>query len=97
MTFTRLSSKGLMISAIKDDNPVVFIDDRLLHYIEGEVPEEIYEVPIGKANILKEGKAITVEEEQQLESGVSQDFVRLSVGIENIEDIIADLDKGLNA
>jgi len=53
-------AKGLMISAIKDDNPVIFIDDRWLHGIEDDVPEDIYEVPIGKANILREGKDITV-------------------------------------
>ena len=48
------------ISAIKDDNPVVYIDDRWLHAIQGGVPEEIYEVPIGKAKIRKEGSDLTL-------------------------------------
>jgi pyruvate dehydrogenase E1 component beta subunit len=53
-------AKGLMISAIKDDNPVVFIDDRWLHETEGHVPEEIYDVSIGEAAVRDEGKDITI-------------------------------------
>lgn len=53
-------AKGLLISAIEDPNPVIYIDDRWLYNEEGEVPEEIYTVPIGKGNILKEGKDVTV-------------------------------------
>ena len=41
--------KGLLISAIRDPNPVLFVDDRWLYCITEEVPEEEYEVPIGKA------------------------------------------------
>lgn len=53
-------AKGLLISSIEDDNPVIFIEHRWLHNIFGEVPEEIYRVPIGKAKIMSEGKDITV-------------------------------------
>lgn len=53
-------AKGLMIAAIKDENPVIYIDDRWLYNLEGEVPEEIYEVPIGKAIIRREGKDVTL-------------------------------------
>src|SRR3989344_1384828 len=53
-------AKGLMVAAIKEKNPIVYIDDRWLYADEGEVPEEIYEVPIGKGIIRKEGKDITV-------------------------------------
>jgi acetoin:2,6-dichlorophenolindophenol oxidoreductase subunit beta len=60
MPATPYDAKGLMIAAIRDPNPVVYIDDRLLYRQEGEVPEEIYEVEIGKGNILKEGKDVTV-------------------------------------
>jgi len=60
MPSTPYDAKGLLISAIKDDNPVVFIDDRWLHALEGDVPEEIYEVPIGKASIRREGNDITL-------------------------------------
>ena len=60
MPSTPYDAKGLMISAIKDDNPVIFIDDRWLYHLEDHVPEEIYEVPVGKAIIRREGKDVTV-------------------------------------
>jgi len=60
MPATPYDAKGLMVSAIKEDNPVMYIDDRWLHDIQGSVPEEIYEVPIGKAIIRKEGADITL-------------------------------------
>lgn len=53
-------AKGLLVSAIEDNNPVVYIEHRWLHGIFGEVPKEIYRVPIGKAKVMKEGKDITV-------------------------------------
>lgn len=53
-------AKGLLISAIRDPNPVVFIDDRWLYGKEDFVPEEIYELPIGKAVIRNEGTDVTL-------------------------------------
>jgi pyruvate dehydrogenase E1 component beta subunit len=53
-------AKGLMIAAIRDDNPVVYIDDRWLYAVDDEVPEEIYEIPIGKAMVRREGKDVTI-------------------------------------
>jgi len=60
MPSTPYDAKGLMISAIKDENPVVYIDERWLYTMEGDVPEEIYSVPIGKGVIRKKGKDITL-------------------------------------
>ncbi|HRT84603.1 MAG TPA: pyruvate dehydrogenase complex E1 component subunit beta [Bacteroidales bacterium] len=60
MPSTPYDAKGLMISAIKDDNPVVYIDDRWLYGIEDDVPEDIYEVPIGKGILRKEGSDVSV-------------------------------------
>jgi pyruvate/2-oxoglutarate/acetoin dehydrogenase E1 component len=60
MPSTPYDAKGLMIAAIKDDNPVVYMDDRWLYNLEGEVPEEIYSVPIGKGIIRREGKDVTL-------------------------------------
>ena len=60
MPSTPYDAKGLMVAAIRDPNPVVFIDDRWLYQEEGVVPEEIYEVPIGKAIIRRPGKDITL-------------------------------------
>jgi len=60
MPSTPYDAKGLMIAAIKDDNPVVFIDDRWLYSSEEIVPEEIYSVPIGKGIIRKSGSDVTI-------------------------------------
>lgn len=60
MPSTAYDAKGLMISAIKDDNPVIYIDDRWLYGVEDDVPDEIYPVPIGKGIIRRKGKDLTV-------------------------------------
>ncbi len=60
MPSTPYDAKGLMISALKDDNPVVYVDDRWLHRLEDDVPEEIYEVPIGKGIIRRKGSDLTI-------------------------------------
>ncbi|MFC1815641.1 alpha-ketoacid dehydrogenase subunit beta [Thermodesulfobacteriota bacterium] len=60
MPATPYDAKGLMISAINDDNPVVFIDDRWLYDREEVVPEETYEVPIGKGIVKRKGKDVTL-------------------------------------
>lgn len=53
-------AKGLMVSAIKNDNPVLFFEHKLLYNEKGEVPEEEFEVPIGVADVKREGTDITV-------------------------------------
>jgi pyruvate dehydrogenase E1 component beta subunit len=53
-------AKGLLVASIQDENPVVYIDDRWLYSHVGEVPEELYSVPIGKGIIRKEGKDVTL-------------------------------------
>lgn len=60
MPTTPADAKGLLISAIRDDNPVVFIEHRWLYWQKGEVPEEPFTIPIGQTNILREGADITV-------------------------------------
>jgi pyruvate/2-oxoglutarate/acetoin dehydrogenase E1 component len=60
MPSTPYDAKGLMTAAIKDDNPVIYIDDRWLHGFEDHVPEEMYEVPIGKAVMRKQGSDVTL-------------------------------------
>lgn len=57
---TAYDVKGLLISAIRDPNPVVFIDDRWLYGKEDIVPEEIYEIPIGKGIVRMEGTDVTL-------------------------------------
>lgn len=53
-------AKGLMKSAIRDDNPVIFSDHKKLGGLIGDVPEEDYVVPIGKANVVRKGKDVTI-------------------------------------
>ena len=60
MPTTPADAKGLLLSSIFDDNPVVFIEHRWLHNSEGEVPEGDYRVPLGEANIVRSGNDITL-------------------------------------
>lgn len=53
-------AKGLLKTAIRDDNPVVFIENKVLYGKRGEVPEEEYLIPFGQANIVKEGQDVTI-------------------------------------
>ncbi len=60
MPATPYDAKGLLKAAIRDDNPVVFFEHKLLYKLKGEVPEEDYILPIGKADVKKEGKDVTI-------------------------------------
>ena len=53
-------AKGLLVSAVRDDNPVLYIDDRWLYTLEEEVPDEMFEVPLGKGRVRKEGSDVTI-------------------------------------
>jgi pyruvate dehydrogenase E1 component beta subunit len=60
MPATPYDVKGLLKSAIRDDNPIVFIEHKALHALKGSIPEKEYLVPIGKADIKKKGTDVTV-------------------------------------
>jgi acetoin:2,6-dichlorophenolindophenol oxidoreductase subunit beta len=53
-------AKGLLIQAIRDDDPVIFAEHKMLYDIAGEVPEESYAIPFGEANIAREGGDVTI-------------------------------------
>src|SRR3989344_5313827 len=57
---TPYDAKGLMIAAIRDNNPVIVIEHRWLYYQTGIVPEEPYVIPIGTAHVVRKGKDITI-------------------------------------
>ena len=57
---TPYDAKGCLIQSIRDDNPVVFVEHRLIHYQKGDVPESDYTVPFGQARVLSEGSDITL-------------------------------------
>jgi 2-oxoisovalerate dehydrogenase E1 component len=58
--FTAYDAKGLLKTAIRDDNPVVFIEHQLLYGDLGVVPEDEYLLPFGEAAVLREGKDVTL-------------------------------------
>lgn len=60
MPSTPYDVKGLLKSAVRDDNPVVFIEHKALYFTKGEVPEEEYLVPLGVADVKREGKNVTI-------------------------------------
>lgn len=53
-------AKGLLIQAIRDDDPVIFIESKALYGTEDEVPDEAYTIPFGEANVVREGEDITL-------------------------------------
>lgn len=57
---TPYDAKGLMIEAIRDNDPVIFCEHKLLYTMEGDVPEESYSIPFGEANIVRDGDDVTL-------------------------------------
>lgn len=53
-------AKGCLVTAIRDDNPVIFVEHRLLYSTEADVPEASYEVPFGRARVCRVGNDITI-------------------------------------
>lgn len=60
MPSTPYDVKGLLISSIEDDDPVIFIEHKGLYALEGEVPEEPYSIPLGEADVKREGRDVTI-------------------------------------
>ena len=60
MPATPYDAKGLLKAAIRNDNPVMFIEHKMLYGVEGPVPEEDYIVPLGVADVKREGSDVTI-------------------------------------
>jgi pyruvate/2-oxoglutarate/acetoin dehydrogenase E1 component len=60
MPATCADVKGLLKSAIRDDNPVIFIEHKLLYPTKGEIPEDEYVIPLGQAEVKRRGEDVTV-------------------------------------
>jgi pyruvate/2-oxoglutarate/acetoin dehydrogenase E1 component len=101
MPATPADAKGLLKAAIREDNPVVFIEHRGLYWTKGEIPEKDDVVPIGKAKVLRQGDQITIvalasmvgaalgAADELAEQGISVEVVDLrSVSPLDIETII---------
>jgi pyruvate/2-oxoglutarate/acetoin dehydrogenase E1 component len=57
---TPYDAKGLMKSAIRDDNPVVIFEDKMMYSVKGAVPEDDYTIPLGEADVKRSGEDITL-------------------------------------
>jgi pyruvate dehydrogenase E1 component beta subunit len=57
---TPYDTKGLLVQAIRDNDPVIFCEHKNLYGFEGEVPEALYAIPFGEANVVREGKDATI-------------------------------------
>ena len=57
---TPYDAKGLLIAAIRDDDPVLFFEHKALYTTEGDVPEEPYAIPFGEAAVMREGGDVTI-------------------------------------
>ncbi len=60
MPSTPYDVKGLLLASIRDDNPVVFVEHKLLYKIKGPVPEEEYTIPLGVADVKRPGRDVTI-------------------------------------
>jgi 2-oxoisovalerate dehydrogenase E1 component len=60
MPSTPFDAKGLLKASIRDDNPVMFIEHKMLYGVNGHVPEEDYVIPLGVADVKREGSDVTV-------------------------------------
>ncbi|MBM3138177.1 MAG: alpha-ketoacid dehydrogenase subunit beta [Chloroflexi bacterium] len=53
-------AKGLLLAALEDNNPVMFFEHKVLYKTKGDVPEEMYTIPLGKSHVVREGAHLTV-------------------------------------
>jgi len=81
-------AKGMLISAIRDNNPVIFIEHRWLHSVKDNVSELMFEVPLDKARIIKSGQDLTITaySYQVLEAlRIAEEFESIGISIEVID------------
>ena len=85
---TPYDAKGLLNTAIKDDNPVLFLEDKMLYNSKGEVPEEYYTVAFGQADVRREGGDLTIVatfKMVQRALNVAEDLLKEGIEIEVID------------
>lgn len=86
---TPYDAKGLLKTAIRDDNPVMFLEQKTLYRTKGEVPDEDYSIPLGKADIKRKGKDLSIITYGRMVQMSMEAAKKLSE--ENIEAEIVDL------
>ncbi len=85
---TPYDAKGLLASAIRDDNPVIFLEHKMLYPTKGEVPEGEYLIPLGKADVKRRGTDVTVIATQMMVQralGAAQDLEQDGISVEVID------------
>jgi len=85
---TPYDAKGLLISAIRDDNPVIFLEHKALYPVKGAVPSEPYAIPLGRADVKRAGGDVTVVATQAMVAralGAAADLEREGVSVEVID------------
>ncbi len=95
---TPYDAKGLMNTAILDEDPVLFIEHKKLYVTKGDVPEDYYTLPFGKADIKREGKDITIVATLAMVArslSVAEEFAKDGIEIEVVDPMtLKPLDKG---
>jgi acetoin:2,6-dichlorophenolindophenol oxidoreductase subunit beta len=85
---TPYDAKGLMKTAIRDDNPVVFIEDKMMFKLKGLVPEDDYTIPFGVADIKRQGEDITLVATSsmvQIALGAADKLSQIGISVEVID------------
>ena len=85
---TPYDAKGLLNTSIADDNPVIFVENKRLYNIKGDVPEEYYTIPFGKADVKREGKDLTIVATQALVHdalSIAEEMEKEGVSIEVVD------------
>jgi 2-oxoisovalerate dehydrogenase E1 component len=85
---TPYDAKGLLASAIRDDNPVIFLEHKMLYPLKGEVPEGQYAIPLGKADVKRAGRDVTVVATQlmvQRALQAAQDLEKEGISVEVVD------------
>jgi pyruvate/2-oxoglutarate/acetoin dehydrogenase E1 component len=57
---TPYDAKGLLLASVYDDNPVIFVEHKLLYKMTGPVPEEMYRLPLSESHVVREGRDLTI-------------------------------------
>ena len=85
---TPYDAKGLLISAIRDDNPVIFLEHKALYAMKGPVPAEPYAIPFGRADVKRPGRDVTVVATQAMVAralGAAAELEKEGVSVEVID------------
>jgi acetoin:2,6-dichlorophenolindophenol oxidoreductase subunit beta len=88
MPSTPYDAKGLLKTAIRDENPVIFFEDKMMYKLKGPVPEEDYTIPFGVADVKREGEDITIVATSsmvQVALGAAEMLEKIGVGAEVID------------